>query len=39
MSESSFSGGDSAQITSLYLGFCVSSGTFVRLPLNVYKAI
>lgn len=39
MSESSFSGGHSAWITSLYLGFCGSSGTFVQLPVNVYKAI
>lgn len=42
MSEGSSSGRELAWITcltSLYLGFCVSSGTFVRLFLNVYKAI
>lgn len=42
MSENSLSGRELAQITcltSLYLGFCVSSCTFVRLFLNVYKAI
>lgn len=42
MSENSLSGRELARITcltSLYLGFCVSSCTFVRLFLNVYKAI
>lgn len=42
MSESSLSGRELARITcltSLYRGFCVSSCTFVRLLLNVYKAI